>query len=231
MNLRKRFKKLRVGITFLIMIVLNLSNSTLAANINRILQSDSDNKLVPHSISNLGFKVDVEGVKSTDSNIIKVKKLSCTINVKPITYPINKNDIFEKDEENVKASVGIITKKINYITGKETYEYNRELSHYCKSNIVGDEIKVTLDLEKILNGITNDFKLMVYIKTKPKETTYSGGDKLSFEVKDIQALTEYQSYTIDKNIGIMIPNKSIDKVISLPSEIIEAVWYNTPVIN
>ena len=85
MNLRKRFKKLRVGITFLIMIVLNLSNSTLAANINRILQSDSDNKLVPHSISNLGFKVDVEGVKSTDSNIIKVKKLICTINVKPIT--------------------------------------------------------------------------------------------------------------------------------------------------
>ena len=218
-------------IVSVIVYVVNISyhGERLYAMINEPI---SGSKIVPYSISNLNFGINISAIKETDDQISKIKALTFRIETKPILETHEYSVVFEEVSGQIIAQVGILKCTQIDSQGLKKYQYDAKLSKQCMVTCGKDYIDIKcmgdwLELE--------DFKIVVYLKTKDilKESEVISIDKyeecmmqntLKFRVSHIYLDAEYQLPVIQGETNEVIGYETVEKSIWLPDTEIETQY-------
>lgn len=210
-----------------------------------VLVESGDNKLVPYSTSNLSFKINMAHVKEIDDHIVRIKKLICTLQVTPEPNADHHWIKFQTDGINLTVIGGVLSKVgEDTTTNKGVYAYDATMSKDCTITTTDNEIKFIFNGENALNDPLADFMLTAYI---PTGGVYKAGieqsmeiyqsnfiesnSKLSFMVKDITIETIYEEPMVSSLMGVELPSTEIEKTIYLGQGLIEATYFEIPLIN
>ncbi|MBP3889305.1 MAG: hypothetical protein J6F30_16895 [Cellulosilyticum sp.] len=218
-------------IVSVIVYVVNISyhGERLYAMINEPI---SGSKIVPYSISNLNFGINISAIKETDDQISKIKALTFRIETKPILETHEYSVVFEEVSGQIIAQVGILKCTQIDSQGLKKYQYDAKLSKQCMVTCGKDYIDIKcmgdwLELE--------DFKIVVYLKTKDilKESEVISIDKyeecmmqntLKFRVSHMYLDAEYQLPVIQGETNEVIGYETVEKSIWLPDTEIETQY-------
>ena len=218
-------------IVSVIVYVVNISyhGERLYAMINEPI---SGSKIVPYSISNLNFGINISAIKETDDQISKIKALTFRIETKPILETHEYLVVFEEVSGQIIAQVGILKCTQIDSQGLKKYQYDAKLSKQCMVTCGKDYIDIKcmgdwLELE--------DFKIVVYLKTKDilKESEVISIDKyeecmmqntLKFRVSHMYLDAEYQLPVIQGETNEVIGYETVEKSIWLPDTEIETQY-------
>lgn len=210
-----------------------------------VLVESGDNKLIPYSTSNLSFKINLAHVKEKYSNIIRIKKLICTLQAIPNPNIEHHSIKFQTDGINLSAIGGVLSKVgEDFTTNKGLYAYDVTMSKDCTIITTDNEIQFTFRGENILNDPLTDFMFTAYI---PTGGVYKAGieqsmedyqsnfiesnSKLSFMIKDIIIETIYEETITSSLGGVELPSIEVEKNIHLGQGLIEATYFEIPLIN
>lgn len=192
----------------------------------------SDSKIVPYSISNLNFGINISAIKETDNQINKIKALTFRIEMKPILETHEYSVVFEEVSGQIVAQVGIL--KCTQIDSQDLqkYQYDAKLSKQCTVTCGKDyiDIKCTGDWLEL-----EDFKIVTYLKTKDilKESEVISIDKyeeymmqntLKFRVSHIYLEAECQLPVTQGETNEVIGYETVEKSIWLPDTEIETQY-------